>query len=67
MVRTPLASTLFGEDAFGEDGLFLSGPIKDFSDTLIVNTWNRYRKGLTREGTTIKKNRMELDRNWAGK
>jgi hypothetical protein len=67
MVRTPLASTLFGEDAFGEDGLFLCAPIKDFSDALIVNTWNRYRKGLLREETTIRKNRLTLDTAWAGK
>lgn len=67
MVRTPLASTLFGEDAFGEDGLFLCRPIKDFSDALIVHTWNRYQNGLVREGTTIRKNRLRLDADWAGK
>lgn len=65
-VQTPLASTLFGDDAFVEDGLFLVGAIKDFCDALIVHTWNRYRKGLAREGKTISKNRTALDAAWTG-
>lgn len=66
MVRTPLASTLFGDAAFAEDGLFLTGPIKEFCDILIVQTWHPYRKGLARENRVITKNRTELEVAWAG-
>ena len=41
-----LVATLFSDDVFVEDGLFLLGPINEFCDALTVNTWHRYRKGL---------------------
>ena len=49
----PLALVLFGDDAFSEDGLFLTGPIKDFCDAILMQTWHRYRKGLTCEEKVI--------------
>ena len=59
-------ATLFGDDAFVEDGLFLLGPIKEFCDALTVNTWHRYRKGLVREAQTIEKQRTALNNAWEG-
>lgn len=65
--RLPLASVLFGDDAFSEDGPFLTGPIKDFCDVILVQTWHRYRKGLTREEKVIGKNQVALDAALQGK
>ena len=54
--RLPLTLVLFRDNAFSEDGLFLTGPIKDFCDTILVQTWHWYRKGLTHEEKVIGKN-----------
>ena len=61
IAHLPLASVLFGDDAFSEDGPFLVGPIKDFCDVVLVQTWHRYRKGLAREDKLMAKNHIALE------
>ena len=66
MVPSTLASVLFGDDAFLDDGLFLKSSVKVFCDAIVVNTWHRYRKSLSREAKTISSQREQLKCAWAG-
>ena len=61
-----LTATLFGDDAFVEDRLFLLSPIKEFCDALTVNTWHGYQKGLMQEAQTIEKQHTALNNAWEG-
>ncbi|KIN92957.1 hypothetical protein M404DRAFT_172154 [Pisolithus tinctorius Marx 270] len=60
----PLAYKLFGDDAYPDDPNFLATPIKTFIDQLLVITWQRYRKSLTREANDIKRKQAGLEAEW---
>jgi hypothetical protein len=66
VVAIKLADALFGDDAFTE-GSFLTAPIMAFVTALLVSTWNRYRKVLKRQATSINKKTREVEEEWRGK
>lgn len=67
VITMPLAYALFGESAFPADETdFLLPEVKQFIDVLLVQTWNRYRKGLLREANRLKKDQEALEKEWHG-
>ena len=61
ITRLPLAPILFSDDTFSEDGPFLVGPIKDFCDVVLMQTWHCYHKGLACEDKLMAKNHIALE------
>ena len=67
VITMPLAYALFGESVFPADETdFLLPEVKQFIDVLLVQTWNRYRKGLLREANRLKKDQEALEKEWHG-
>jgi hypothetical protein len=65
MITMPLAHALLGESAYrDEDGNFLKMEVKRFIDVLVVQTWHRYRKGLSREVKQLEKDERALEEEW---
>ena len=63
----PLAHALFGDSAYDEeDSNFLTPAIKSFIDTVIIQTWNRYRKGISREVAQLEKGQASSEEEWKG-
>jgi hypothetical protein len=45
---------------------FLKPTVREFVDTMIVQTWQRYRKGIIRELNSLEKTKQALGREWEG-
>src|ERR1700730_6795771 len=63
----PIADALFGDDGFDPSREFLKEPVRKFVDIVMVNTWQRFRKGLTREAARLEALRIEVDELWKSK
>ena len=65
MITIPLAHALLGESAYqDEDGCFLKIEVKLFIDALMVQTWQRYRKGVSREVKHLERDEKALEEEW---
>ncbi|KAG8220406.1 hypothetical protein J3R82DRAFT_3389 [Butyriboletus roseoflavus] len=65
IITMPLAHALLGESAYrDEDVNFLKMEVKQFIDVLIVQTWHRYWKGLSRESKQLEKDELALQEEW---
>ncbi|KAG2366148.1 hypothetical protein BDR07DRAFT_1373763 [Suillus spraguei] len=58
-----LADALFSDDAF-TDGSFIVLSIMTFVTTMLVSTWNRYRKVIKRQANSIDKKTQEVEEQW---